>query len=174
MKTLNRLTLGTLLLVSATAQADFYIGAGAYSAQLEDVKNLDVNEDDIAPAVFLGWRPLELVGVELGYYDLGSYEKDVPVYGKASLDAEAITLAGLLSAEFGPAGLYAKLGVAQGNFDAGGALDGYKIDDSTDVFGGVGATVDIMDKLYIYAEYLVFTGGDVDINVAGAGLRYAF
>ncbi len=164
----HALTVGALLLASASAQADFYLGAGGYSARLDKVDNASLDESDFTPAVFLGWRPLEVIGVEASYYDLGSYE-----ISGTTIDANAMGLAALLSAELGPVGVYAKAGMAQMNIDITNPPPSVSADDGANPFGGVGASIDVMDKLYVYAEALMFTG-DVEINVIGAGLRYAF
>lgn len=163
MKTLSRL-LGAagLFALASAAHADFYIGAGAYSTSIDAAIGGLKDDTDFAPAVFLGWRPIELVGVEAGYYDLGSY---------GPIDASALTLAGLLSLELGPVGVYAKGGLARTTVE----LAGYS-EDNADPFAGLGLTIDLMDKLYVYGEYLRFTqeDSDVDFDVAGVGLRYAF
>lgn len=164
MKTILGLLFTVLVLASAAARADFYIGAGAYGTSVDEDGFSDSN---IAPAVFLGWRPIELLGVELGYYDFGKFEDS-----GTSVDASAVTLAGLLSMELGPVGVYAKLGVADPSFKVN--QPGANIDDGTNPFGGVGLTVDLMDKLYLYGEYLHFANDDAAIDVYGAGLRYSF
>lgn len=148
----------TLLTLTGLAQADMYLGAGVYSTSI-DASGLN-DDSDVAPALFFGWRPIESVGVELGYYDLGSYD---------NVDVSALSLAGLLTMEVGPVGVYGKLGVADSTAKAGSIEDG-----STDPFGGIGVSADLMDKLYVYGEYLMFSVEDADVDVLGAGIRYAF
>lgn len=169
MKAIKSLVFAALLGAGAVAHADFYIGAGAYSTSAEATSSAgSLDESDVAPAVFLGWRPIEFVGVEAGYYDFGTFE------GKGvELEGHAVTLAALLSMELGPVGLYAKGGVADSEFTASAA--GFSADDSsTDPFGGLGVTVDIMDRLYVYGEYLLFSTDSADVDVAGLGLRWNF
>lgn len=150
----------SLLSLASLAQADMYLGGGVYSTAADAVALKD--DSDVVPALFLGWRPIELVGVELGYYDLGGY---------GNVDVDAITLAGLLSMELGPVGVYAKAGMADSTVD----FSGFGKDSSTDPFGGLGVSIDLMDKLYVYGEYLVFTtDAGVDIDALGVGLRYGF
>lgn len=165
--TLRMLCAGVLLAAGGAAQADFYIAGGAYSASID--ADIALQEDsDVTPALFLGWRPMEMFGVEVGYYDLGSYE----TASGDSIDASAITAAGLLSLELGPVGAYAKGGLSATAIDEAGVDD-----DSTDPFAGLGLTIDLMDKLYVYVEALRFMhdgDAEVDIDVVGAGLRYAF
>lgn len=168
MKTVLRLLFASLLLASAAARADVYVGLGAYSTSVdENVGGANIDDSDIAPAFFVGWRPIELAGVEVGYYDFGKFEDK-----NASLEGSAVTLAGLLSMELGPVGIYAKGGVANFDFKASN-VGGSSKDESTDPFGGLGLTVDIFDKLYVYGEYLHFAS-DTSIDVLGAGVRYSF
>jgi hypothetical protein len=151
-----------ILVQSGNANASGYIGLGAYTA------SADVSSDStLSPAFMVGWRPIELLGVELGYYDFGNF-KDSGV----RIDGSALTLAGLLSLELGPVGVYGKLGLANYDFDYGSPLINELFDDGTSAFGGVGATIDIMDRLYFYAEYLRF-GAGADLDVVGAGVRFS-
>lgn len=166
-KTLRMLCAGVLLAAGGPAQADFYIAGGAYSASIDADTALQ-EDSDVTPALFLGWRPLEMFGVEVGYYDLGSYE----IGPSTSFDASAITAAALLSMELGPVGAYAKGGLSATAIDNAG-ID----DDSTDPFAGLGLTIDLMDKLYVYVEALRFMhdgDNEADLDLVGAGLRYAF
>jgi len=166
MKTILGLLFTVLVLASAGARADFYVGGGIYGTSVDEV---GLEDSDVAPAVFVGWRPIELVGVELGYYDFGKFEDSST---NTAVDASAVTLAGLLSMELGPVGVYAKLGLADPSFKVNQV--GSNLDDGTNPFGGVGLTVDLLDKLYLYGEYLHFDNDDAPIDVYGAGLRYSF
>jgi hypothetical protein len=156
------LFLTLVVVLSGSAQASGYIGVGGYTA------SADVSSDStLSPALMLGWRPIELLGVELGYYDFGNFKES-----GIRIDGSALTLAGLLSLELGPVGVYGKLGLASYDFDYGSGLINELFDDGTSAFGGVGATIDIMDRLYFYAEYLRF-GAGADLDVLGAGVRFS-
>lgn len=163
MKTTTRLLCATALLgLGVAAHADMYVGAGAYSNSIDAP---GFSDSDIAPAIFLGWRPTELIGVEAGYHDFGSFSD-----AGNDVDATAFTLAGLLSFELGPVGAYIKGGLASTEVNVNNVSDS-----SSDPFGGVGLSFDLADKLYVYGEYLMFTNdADADIDVLGAGIRYAF
>lgn len=161
MKIILGLVFTTLVMASAAARADFYVGGGVYGTSVD----ADGFDGDVAPAVFLGFRPIEMVGVELGYYDFGKFENSA---ANISADGNAMTLAGLVSMELGPVGVYAKGGLASSSFKSLGMKD-----DSTDPFGGIGMTVDVMDKLYVYGEVLRFALDDA-VDVYGVGLRYSF
>lgn len=161
--------LALLSLASGASAGGVYIGAGLYNASVDNkIDNLDFDDSDTTGALFLGWRPIELIGAEVGYYDFGTQESD----GGTKIEGGAVTLAGLLSFELGPVGLYGKAGVADTDFDIRHA-SGKDNDSSTDAFGGVGATIDLLDKLYVYGEFVHFDN-DAGVDMIGAGLRYQF
>lgn len=171
MKRLGQALSGLALLALAplAGASGVYIGAGLYNASVdEDIDNVEFDDNDTTGGLFLGWRPLELIGVEVGYYDFGEQEGD----NGTRIEGGAVTLAGLLSMELGPVGLYGKAGVADTDFDIRHP-SGDDDDSSTDAFGGVGATVDLLDKLYVYGEVMHFDN-DAGVDMIGAGLRYHF
>ena len=136
--------------------------------QLQEGDNVEFDDDDTSGGLFLGWRPIELIGAEVGYYDFGEQEAD----NGTKIEGGAVPFAGLLSFELGPVGLYGKGGVANTDFDV--KHPSFKDDESsTDAFGGVGATIDLMDKLYVYGEFMHFDN-DAGIDMFGAGLRFQF
>ncbi|KGD61068.1 outer membrane protein [Alcanivorax jadensis T9] len=161
--------LALLSLAPLASAGGVYIGAGLYNASVDEkVDSLNFDDSDTTGALFLGWRPIELIGAEVGYYDFGKQEAD----NGTKIEGGAVTLAGLLSFELGPVGLYGKAGVADTDFDISNGAS--KDDDSsTDAFGGVGATVDLLDKLYLYGEFVHFDN-DAGVDMIGAGLRYHF
>lgn len=171
MKRFGQALTGLVLLSIAPlgSAGGLYIGAGLYNASVDGrIGDVSFDDDDATGALFAGWRPIELIGAELGYYDFGKQEAG----NGTSIEGDAITLAGLLSFELGPVGLYGKAGVANTDFDIRSVAT-QAGDSSTDVFGGVGATVDLVDKLYLYGEFVHFDN-DAGVNMIGAGLRYQF
>ena len=170
MKRLTKVLAGAAILsVAPLANAGFYVGAGIYNSGTDEkIDNVEFDDDDTSGGLFLGWRPIELVGAEVGYYDFGELEAD----NGTKIEGGAVTFAGLLSFELGPVGLYGKGGIANTDFDVKNPL-GDDDDSSTDAFGGLGATVDIMDKLYVYAEYMRFDN-ELNVDMFGAGLRFQF
>lgn len=153
---------------SSMAMAEgFYVGAGAYTSSIDDtVDGVTIDDDNTAMAVFVGWRPIELAGIEAGYFDLGSYD----LGGGYDLDAAAYTLAGVLTLDLGPVGVYGKLGVAETDLE----VDGGGYDNSgSDPFGALGAYVDVMDTFYIYAEAMRIQA-DANIDLLGLGVRVDF
>lgn len=175
MNKLLQITLGAglsaaMALSASMANADgFYIGAGIYQSDME-VSTYD--DDDTIPAAFAGYQFLDtnflMLSAELGYYDLGSYSGT-----DYKVDADALTLAGVVYVPIGPMfEVYAKAGVASVSIDT--TLNGLKgDDDGTEAFGGVGVAFDIFDTIDIYAEYLVFDT-EVESEIAGIGVRFDF
>lgn len=154
-----------------TAMADFYIGAGVYESENEALPT-----DDTVPAFFLGYNIIDtsifMFSVEGGYYDLGDYSLDIAGV-EASSEIEAITLAGVAYLPIGSIfEVYAKAGVSSTSGDL--TIGGDKHDvEGEEAFGGVGASLDILDTLDIYVEYLVFDN-EVESELVGAGVRFAF
>jgi len=175
MKTIKNIalksTFAAALALSATqASADgFYIGAGIYSPEGEIET---ISDSDTTPAFFLGYQFIDtsvfMFSAEVGYYDLGSFNSQV-----SSVDADALTLAAVGYLPLGPFfEVYAKAGVAQTNVDY---TVGTIKDDlgGTDGFAGIGASVDIMDTVDIYVEYLMFDT-EIESDSIGAGIRFDF
>lgn len=159
----------TFTLWACIANADgFYVGAGAYKADM-DIADFD---DDYVAAGFVGYQFLDtnflMLSAELGYYDLG--ETDSNDY---KVDASAFTLAGVAYLPIGPFfEVYAKAGIASVSVDveAFGEKDDF---DGEEVFGGVGFAFDILDTIDIYAEYLLFDT-EIDSEMIGVGIRLDF
>jgi opacity protein-like surface antigen len=151
---------------TAPVRADgLYLGGGAYRA------DSDVG-DDTVPGGFVGYTFVDsnflMLSAEIGYYDLGNSGNR-----KEKVDASAITAGGVLALPLGPMfELYAKAGVASADIkkDSPGNSDS-----STDekAYYGIGASLDLLDTIDIYIEYLVF---DTNINseLAGVGLKLSF
>jgi len=158
----------------SSAHADgFYIGAGVYQAYAEE-GNFD--DDDTVPALFAGYNFLDtnifMMSAELGYYDLGGYDGSSNNV-EYDIDASAITLAAVGYIPIGPFfEIYAKAGAAAISLDV--EINDVKDDsDGTEAFGGVGFSIDVLDTIDVYAEYLMFDT-DVDSQIAGIGVRFAF
>lgn len=153
-----------LLAVPQVATADLYIGAGTYRSE---VQFEDLDDDDTTTAIFVGYTFVDtavMLSAELGKYDLGSYRGD-----GADIEAEAITLAAVLSLAVGPfIELHAKTGLASTDVEINGLAD-----DADESFSGVGISFDLLDTLDIYAEYIDFDT-DIDSNMLGIGIRLAF
>ena len=162
------LLFSTCWITSANADG-FYIGAGAYRT---DISIDDFDDDDYAPAAFVGYQFLDtnilMLSGELGYYDFGDYESN-----DTKAEGSAITLAGVAYLPLGPFfEVYAKAGIASAKIEVKDAGDGQDFD-GEDGFGGIGVSFDILDTIDIYAEYLAF---DTELNsrMYGIGVRLDF
>jgi len=101
---------------------------------------------------------------EVGSFDLGSYGK-----GGTDVDADAVTLAGVLGLAIGLAfEIYAKAGIASSDVKVNGKNEG-----GNESFSGVGFSIDILDTLDFYAEYLEFNT-EVNSDLQGAGISLQF
>lgn len=163
------ITTSALLALGAAAPlvqaGGLYIGVGGYQA------DSDVG-DDTVPAGFLGYTFVDtnflMLSGELGYYDLGDTSNRT-----TRVEASAATAAAVVSVPLGPFfELYGKGGIAAAEVkvESGGKTD--KNSDN-EGFYGFGASIDILDTIDIYAEYLVF---DTEFNseMYGVGIKLAF
>ena len=177
MKTITKLLLTGITALSAnislihSAHADegLYIGAGVYQA---DVDVSDINDDQTTAAFFLGYNffdsNLLMLSAEAGFYDLGDFSSP-----NSTVDADAFTVAGVAMLPLGPVfEIYAKAGVAF--IDVSGSTPfGSISENSEEGFYGAGASIDILDTIDIYAEYLQFDNA-VESELIGVGVRLAF
>ncbi len=178
-KFLTAAGISSLLAFSAGAvladDAGWYIGASAnrLSADQNDIDDVDFEDSDNALGLKGGYMFNDLLGLELGYIDLGDYntlsnDKGVDL----SLDAEAITLAGVLNLSLGESwDVYGKLGVA--TLDSNTDLN---IDDAdTRAFGGIGVELDL-GQVNIFGEYDTIDTdiNDLTVDVVSVGLKYEF
>ncbi|MCP5130906.1 MAG: porin family protein [Pseudomonadales bacterium] len=151
----------------APAQAGgLYIGAGAYVADSDA-------GDDTVPGGFIGYNFLDtnflMLSAEAGYYDLGNASNR-----KEKVDASAYTAGGVLAVPlFGPFfELYAKAGVAFADVKREND-NGKNTNNDEKAYYGVGASLDILDTIDIYVEYLVFDT-NVNSDIAGVGIKFSF
>ena len=152
--------------IAGPAKADgLYLGGGAYRA------DSDVG-DDTTPGGFVGYTFVDsnflMLSAEVGYYDLGNTSNR-----HQKVEADAITAGGVVALPLGPMfELYAKGGVAYADVkkDSSGTKH-----DSTDekAYYGAGFSLDLLDTIDIYVEYLVF---DTSVNseLAGVGVKFSF
>lgn len=154
------------LAIALPAQAGgLYLGGGAYQA------DSDVG-DDTVPGGFVGYNFIDtnflMLSAEVGYYDLGDTSNR-----KAKVEASAWTAGGVVALPLGPIfELYAKGGIAFA--DVKRETDDRKDDkNNEEAYYGVGASLDILDTIDIYVEYIVF---DTSVNseIAGVGVKFSF
>ena len=153
-----------LLFVQAPAVADIYLGAGAYRSEAQTT---GLDDDDTTTGFQLGYVIVDsvvILSAELGKYDLGSYSDN-----GVDVDADALTLGGVLSLAIGPFfEIYAKAGIASADVEVNG-----KSEDGDEAYSGVGFAFDALDTLDVYFEYLEFDT-EVDSELLGAGIRLQF
>ena len=149
--------------LQSTASADgFYLGAGAYLAEAS-VKSLD--DDDETLGFLIGYNLIDsnlfMLSAELGSYDLGDYSSD-----GIEVDADAISLSAIGTIPLGPfIELYGKIGTA----DVSVSVNDEDFD-GNETFYGAGVSLDILDTIDIYIEYLEFDT-EVDSQLIGAGIK---
>ncbi|NOH96918.1 outer membrane beta-barrel protein [Vibrio sp. 99-70-13A1] len=136
-----------LLGASSTAMADSWIYGGAMGGQ-----NSFGNSDETAMGIHAGTGILPFIGVEAGYWDLGSFGSvNYNGVDRKNLDASTAYLAIKPSIDFGPLHVYAKAGLH--SYELKG--DSFK-ESSEDVMYGVGAEYFIFGPLSVGASYQNF------------------
>ena len=111
----------TILAAGAAHAADngFYLGAGVTQSEIKGFESDDFDLDDTAWKIIAGFRPLDVFAVEASYMDLGSESADIPGFGTASGEANAIAAYGLVFLPLAPIDLFAKAGLALWNVEGG-------------------------------------------------------
>jgi outer membrane immunogenic protein len=156
------------------------VGTATVSADVPDpidpgFADINFDEDDFAWKVYGGYAwdlPVIDLGVELGYFDLGSPSTDVgglPV-GISVSGYSAFALAGV---NLGPVGLFIKGGMASWDADLQIA-DLRGSEDGSDPAYGVGLRL-TFGSLEVRGEYEVFDIDDADdVYMATLGLAWRF
>lgn len=177
------LVLGAFALSPAAyADSGFFVGGNVGSATVSaDVpdpgfgNDINFDEDDFAFKVYGGYAfdlPIIDLGVELGYFDLGSPTADVAGQdvGIAVSGYHAFALAGV---NLGPVGLFLKAGMSSWDADlfvddlVGG-------EDGSDPAYGVGLRF-TLGSVEIRGEYEMYDIDDADdVYMASAGLVWRF
>ena len=146
------------------------------------VTSINTDDTDTAWKVNIGYQINRNWGIELGYSDFGEFSlRGVSPLGgnvNANVDVTAWTLAlvGTLPLGNSNFALLAKLGVARGDFEGRGTVDGTPVsfdDKSTDVFGGIGMRYNINNKLGVLFEIERYYFDD-RAYMYTLGLRYKF
>jgi outer membrane immunogenic protein len=156
-----------LLATAGPARADsgFYVGAGigtaVFEAKAADSEfDLDLDEDDFAKKVFVGYNIDAFVidlAVEGGYVDFGNPTETV-LGSEVGIDVTGWDVFGLAGIGLGPVGLFAKAGVISWDGDA--TVNGVRVasDSGTDPAYGLGVRFRLWSA-EVRAEYEYF---DVD------------
>ena len=163
---------------AAVAESGPFIGASVgnatVSAELVDPGFGDINfdEDDFAWKVYGGYAfdlPLIDLGVELGYFDLGSPSIDSDL----SIAVSGYSAFALAGVNLGPVGLFVKGGIA--SWDADLAIADLRgSEDGSDPAYGVGLRF-TLGSVEIRGEYEAFDIDDTDgVYMATVGLAWRF
>ena len=173
-----------ILGMSSTAIADsgFFlggsVGTATVSADVPDPgfgNDINFDEDDFAWKVYGGYAfdlPVIDLGVELGYFDLGSPTMDV-AGGKAGIGVSGYEAFALLGVNLGPVGVFVKGGIA--SWDADIFIANVRgSEDGSDPAYGVGLRF-ALGSVEIRGEYEILDiENSEDVYMASAGLVWRF
>lgn len=165
---------GTALLLAggAAAAADngIYLGGSIGQANVEVQDDVaDFDSDDTGFKVIAGIRPLDFLGFELNYVDLGKPEESGIEVDATGIDAFAVGFLPLPLVD-----LFAKVGVV--SWDSSISIGGVEVADESgeDLAYGVGAQARF-GSIAVRAEYEVFDIDDTDdVNMISLGLTWTF
>ncbi len=158
---------------SQAADNGIYLGAAISQSEIDDLgTGLDI--DDTGWKLIVGIRPLDFIGAELNYVDLGSERQSIGGLD-ARVEGTALTGYGVLFLPLPFLDLYAKAGVAYWETEGGGDLSaGVLDDDGTEFAWGVGAQVRFW-SLAARLEYEAFDIGDSEgADVYSLGVTWTF
>lgn len=171
------------LAVSPAAVADSgpFIGASVGNATVSTefsdpgFGNIDFDEDDFAWKVYGGFAfdlPLIDLGVELGYFNLGSPSFDAGA-SQIDIDVSGYSAFGLAGLNLGPVGVFLKAGYA--SWDADIRIDDLKgSEDGSDPAYGAGLRF-TLGSVEVRGEYEIFDIEDADdVYMASLGLVWRF
>jgi opacity protein-like surface antigen len=164
---MNRSLLVAALLLPLPAMAadnGFFLGAGIGQSNValdEDTEVPAFDEDDTGFKVIAGVRPLDWLGAELNYIDLGKPAGDVEGV-RVETEAAGVAAYGLLFLPLPLVDIYGKLGVVRWDAEARIPDLGFSADDSgTDFAWGAGVQVRVL-SLGVRLEYERFEISDLD------------
>ena len=170
---------GLALLAGPALAADngFYLGAGIGQAnvQVEPGEGLpSFDEGDTGYKLIAGFRPLDWLGAEVNYVDLGAPSGEVSGTD-VEIDAKGVSAFGIAFLELPLVDLYGKLGVVR--WDASASLPDLGIsgeESGTDFAWGAGVQVRFL-SLGVRLEYERFEIGDLDeSSFLSLSLTYTF
>ena len=147
--------------VPMTAAAGVTLGANMGSARVNEG---DFESDDTGWKAHIGGNISNIIGGEIGYIDFGTH-------GVEGTGADAWAPAITLGVPVGLAKLYAKGGVAFGEFEGTSIREEYK---SEDPFYGAGLRIGMNHGLGFRMEYERYQFDRADVDVAMAGLELSF
>jgi hypothetical protein len=163
---------------AAAADNGLYLGAAFTDSQIDNLEE-DFELSDNSFKIIAGLRPLDWLGAEVNYIDLGS-EQRTPIAGVGiDVEAKAYTAyaVGYLQLDPAPIDLYAKAGLARWEVEGSvsSILGRFSADDDGTEFAyGVGVQARL-GSLAIRAEYEEFDIDDTDgLELVSVGLTWTF
>ncbi len=166
MKNMCKVSLIFLSLFTFNVSADIYIGGGIYTSEIDEtLDSINIDDSDTVPAIFVGWKPMKFLAIELGYYDLGEYSTNL-----FTGDATAYTLGVVANVPLWVLDVYAKGGLAVVDYDLPLNTES---ESESDPYYGVGAAINLGSSIDLYAEYLVFDSG-INVDMIGVGIKFQF
>lgn len=150
------------------------------SADFKDRSDVSFDDSDNAAGARVGYMFTDLLGVELGYLDLGSYSAQGDRPGNdINLDADAFTGAVVLNFSVTPMlDLYGKFGAFYVDSDSTTHINGTTFidsDDGVEPFGGIGIEADF-GRFAVFGEYsrVDTSVHDLTLDIATVGVKYEF
>lgn len=146
------------------ADNGFYLGAGIGQANVRISTGAGLpgfDENDTGYKLIAGFRPLDWLGAEVNYVDLGTPSGNI-AGTRIKTDASGVSGFGLVFLEMPLVDLYGKLGVVR--WDASAAAPGLGLsggDSGTDFAWGAGVQVRLL-SLGVRLEYERFEISDLD------------
>ncbi|CAM2838595.1 porin family protein [Vibrio rarus] len=141
-----------LMGVSSMAAADSWLYAGG------SVGQSSFKSDNTSTFGFhVGTGILPIIGLEAGYWKLGTFEN-----GPEKYDFQTFYAGIKPSIDLGPVHLYGRLGAH--NYDLNGKSGAVKDDDGFDIMYGVGVEYFVIDMVSVGAGYQNFEVGDGNVD----------
>ena len=163
----------------ASADSGFYIGGSVGSATLEeDFEGFRLDADNTAYRFVAGWQLSDLLSLEAGYKNFGSFDDSVTVGGEpvdVSIEADGWMLGGTASLPLGPAlSLYGRAGAFIWDADAevNSIIEGRT--DDTNPYYGAGAKVAIGERLDLIGDWTRYELDSTESDVISLGFTLRF
>jgi hypothetical protein len=163
---------------SHAADNGFYLGAAVTDSKIDGIAD-GVDLDDTSFKIIAGLRPLDWLGFEANYVDLGSEDFAAGTLASASVDAKAYSAfaVGFLQLDPAPIDLYAKVGLARWELDGSvsSALGRFDASDDGTEFAYGGGIQARLGSFAVRAEYETFELDDsAELDLISVGFTWTF
>jgi len=156
------------------------ISANRASADFEDESDIDFDDSDTALGIRGGYMFSDIIGVEVGYLDLGDFSARGDNPGnRIDLDADAFSAALVLNwSVHDQIDLYGKVGAYFVDAKSDSVVAGSRLredDTETEAFGAVGIEWDLGQfNLFGELSKVDTDVNDLSIDIVTAGVKYEF